>query len=155
MLDLTPIKERLSKATPGPWAWRQDAFLPKYMDPVKSKPGHWRARSKGSAKRSWVMLLTGPQQRILKDELPDELTPENVRSGLPDEWDFPHIIALRWSSIKGNTLFNATPCLADAELVANAPSDIAALIGEVERLRAALAQSGTTSGVEDFEEIPK
>jgi hypothetical protein len=135
MLDLEPIKKRLAAATPGPWAWREDMFRLKYMQQLKN--GQWRAKPGKSANSSWVMLLTGPMRapRI-------NFTEENILCGYPDEWDFPHIIALRWSDIKGKSLVNVAPSRADAELIANAPNDIAALIEEVEKLREKLREKG-------------
>lgn len=129
MLDLTPIKERLAKATPGPWTWREDDFRPKYMK--QKRDGNWMARPGRKAKDSWVMLLTGPPHASVREGFAQE----DIQRGYPDEWDFPHIFALRWNQIKGKSLVNAVPGSDDAKLIANAPTDIKALIEEVERLR--------------------
>ena len=137
MLDLEPIKKRLAAATPGPWAWREDMFRPKYMKQMKN--GNWRGKSGKSAKRSWVMLLTGPLHEPKFDF--DE---GNILQGYPDEWDFPHIIAIRWDDIKGTSLLNATPLPEDAALIENAPIDIAMLLEEVERLRQRVCELGST-----------
>jgi hypothetical protein len=134
MLDLEPIKKRLARATPGPWAWRQDLFRHKYMQELKN--GTWRARPGKSANDSWVMLLTGPQRRL---KYVDE-TIDNVLNRRFDEFDFEWVIALRWSQVKGNVLMGCGPSPEDADLIANAPTDIAALIAEVERLRAELGK---------------
>ena len=88
---------------------------------------------------SWLVLLTGPMREPQR-----EFTREDILKGYPDEWDFPHIFALRWSQIKGKELWNATPNDADAELIANAPADIKALIEEVERLREMVHQLTAT-----------
>jgi hypothetical protein len=130
MLDLEAIKERLRKATPGPWAWRENDFRPKYMK--QKKNGWWMARPGRRADQSWVMLLTGPIHASFRDK---EFTPEDFQRGFPDEWDFPHILALRWAQVRVKSLFNVAPKDADMELIANAPADIKALIEEVERLR--------------------
>jgi len=135
MLDLKPIKERLEKATPGPWAWREDDFRPKYMK--QKRDGTWMARPGCRATDSWVMLLTGPARKPCADPIP-----ENIMRGYPDEWDFPHIVALRWDQIKGKSLWNATPGPGDAKFIANAPTDIKALIEEVERLRGLVKDAG-------------
>lgn len=140
MLNLNPIKERLAEATPGPWKWREDLFFHKHMQ--KMKTGNWRARPGRLALDSWVMLLTGP----LPDSMEIEETLENIISGCPDEWDYPPIVAIRWRQIKGKELFNATPTKEDAALIENAPTDIAALIAEVERLRAVIASSASPGG---------
>ena len=133
MLDLEPIKNRLAAATPAPWVWREDLFRPKYMKQLRS--GDWRAKPGRSALNSWVMLLTGPVRWPQKEE---DVTEENILRGYPDEWDFPHIIALRWRNIRGESLINSTPNDDDAVLIASAPTDIRALIEEIERLRALL-----------------
>lgn len=129
MLDLEPIKERLKKATPGPWAWREDDFRPKYMK--QKKDGSWMSRPGCRGDRSWVMLLTGPPHASIKEGF----TQEDIQRGYPDEWDFRHIIALRWNQVRGKSLVNVSPFPEDAKLIAHAPTDLKALIEEVERLR--------------------
>lgn len=128
-LDLEPIKQRLAKATPGPWSWKEDLFRPKYMKQMKN--GDWKAKPGKKASDSWVMLLTGP----LKFNSVQEYSQEDIIKGVPDEYDFQRVIALRWNRIKGTELWNSTPTQADADLIANAPSDIESLLIEVERLR--------------------
>ncbi|AEB08420.1 hypothetical protein [Desulfobacca acetoxidans] len=137
-LDLEPIKERVAKATPGPWAWRENDFRPKYME--KMRNGKWRARPGAKADQAWVMLLAGPPSKHAA-----ELTPFNILCGDVDEYDFPHIIGLRWAQVKGKALLGVVPLPADAELIANAPTDIKALIEEVERLRDLLKQRSDVS----------
>ena len=146
MIDLEAIKKRLRNATPGPWTWREDTFRPKYMK--QKKNGHWMAKPGRRASQSWVMLLTGPMRAPRK-----EFTQEDIIRGYPDEWDFPHIFALRWEALKAKSLFNATPSDADAELIANAPSDIKALIEEVERLRALVTAAERQQTHKDTENI--
>ena len=131
MLDLGPIKRRLAESTPGPWKWREEIFRQKYM--IRMKNGRWRARPGKDAGRSWVMLLTGPLTHS-GIGYPEE-TLENIIAGYPDEWDYPHIIAIRWNQIRPKSLVNACPSKADADLIANAPTDLADLVEEVEKLR--------------------
>jgi len=133
-LDIEPIKKRLAKATPGPWEWREDVFRPKYMK--RKRDGKWMARRGKRAVQSWVALLTGPPRN---SHTPPP-TLENIERGYPDEWDYPHIIALRWSDFRAKSLINALPSPDDMALIANAPTDIKALVKEVERLRALLGE---------------
>lgn len=101
------IKSRLGKATPGPWAWQEDRF---------------NVRKSRSSRDQWVYLLTGPR----KGETP--------ALGRDDEWDYPHVMALKWSSVKGQTLVNVAPGESNEEFIANSRADIEWLVAEVERL---------------------
>lgn len=128
ILNIEAIKARLAAATPGPWAWREDMFRYKYMQQLNS--GKWRAKPGKDANRSWVMLLTGPMRSPQK-----EFNQDDIIQGYPDEYDFPHIIALRWGQVRSKCLVNVTPNPPDADLIAHAPTDIRALLEEVDRLR--------------------
>ena len=89
-LDLTPIKNRLAKATPGPWRMWQDP-----------RPGH---ENETAVETAWAHGDIEGETELITDYLPTR---------------------------------------ADARFIAEAPADIAALIGEVERLR----RSGATLGL--------
>jgi hypothetical protein len=128
MIDIEPIKKRLAAATPGPWRWMEDIFRHKYMERMKN--GSWRAKPHKKAENSWLMLLTGPVHPSVQN-----FNQDGINNGFPDEYDFPHIIAIRWGDLKKKSIFNATPRRHDAEFISNAPIDIAMLIEEVERLR--------------------
>src|SRR3990167_5607026 len=100
--------------TPGPWTWREDEFRSKYM--VRMRNGNWRAKPGQRVNNSWVILLTGPA-------LDPAIPPQHM-----DEWDYPHVLALRWASVRGTGLVNLGPSLADARLIAAAPELLAALV---------------------------
>ena len=89
-IDLAPIKERLAKATPGPWRMWQDP-----------RPGH---ENETAVETAWAHGDIEGDTELITDYLPTD---------------------------------------ADARFIAEAPADIAALIGEVERLR----RSGATLGL--------
>ena len=97
MLDLTPIKERCEKATPGPWKAEKSAEYTAYLD---------------DADTSWIATP-------IYDKLANEVAcvPDDQVSG--DEFE------------------------ANLALLANARTDIPALIAEVERLRAENEQYAT------------
>ena len=112
----TSVKQEvaeMAERTPGPWTWRENEFRPKYMQQLRN--GSWRAKPGRKSRDSWVALLTGP--------LRDPPIAEIHR----DEWDYPHIIALRWGQIRGGSLVNVMPNPADASLIAAAPEMLAAL----------------------------
>lgn len=94
MLDLQPIKDRLSDATPGPWA------------PI-----------------------------------------ETHRQSPPDSF-FSVAVVGRWE-VRASIPSQARPEECDADLIANAPHDLAALVAEVERLEneAAVMQQVTLAGL--------
>mgnify|MGYP001612893948 FL=1 len=99
--------------TPGPWSWREDEFRSKYMQRMRN--GNWRAKSGHRANESWVFLLTGAVR--------NPTIPENHR----DEWDYPHVLALRWVNVRGKSVYGAGPKPADASLIAATPDLLEAL----------------------------
>lgn len=131
---LADIAARSDMATPGPWAWREDQFREKYMQRLSN--GNWRARPGKRASDSWVMLLTGP----LHWTIPTSFTPEEIEQAT-DEWDYPHILALRWNQVRGNTLFNAAPFAHDAAFIAATRTDVPDLLADAQASRALLAQA--------------
>ena len=98
----------MASHTPGPWTWREEEFRPKYMQRMRN--GRWRAKPGRRAKESWVLLLTGPT------------TSPTIPPQHRDEYDYPHILALRWAYIRGTHLYNLGPSPANARLIAAAPN---------------------------------
>ncbi len=109
--QLAAIEHRWAAATPGPWRWRHEQFN---ATKPKRKDGRW------------LQLLTGPV--------------EGRSAGLPDAcrdaWDYPHVLSIGWAQLKRATAFNmGVISPADQDAIAHAPTDVAALLAEVRRLR--------------------
>lgn len=92
--------------TPGPWEWREKEFDEKYCK--KKRDGTLIARAGRKIRDRWIMLLTGPQRYPIGDG-------EKV-----DEWDYPHIIALRWEDLKTSS-WSGGPSENDMKLIAASP----------------------------------
>ena len=131
-LDLAAIKARLAATTPGDWTWADEVSDIPYEhatwgDGTSITPGN--DGSLGVA-GLYVAISTDEDTSILAAVLDadDDTIPED--SDDPDEVD--------WSKWRG--LIHADN-LADLEFIAYAKRDVAALIREVERLQALVANS--------------
>jgi len=106
---LAPIRERLERATPGPWVWGDWTIRDKDRKAQKRQEPYWTLVEPGN-----MNLSRGPIGR-------KDIDITNIASGCGyDESDI-----------------NIKP--ADADFIANAPTDIAKLIAAVECLGEALA----------------
>lgn len=120
-LDLEPIKARLAAATPGRWVWVDNNVIPEDAEEAYDNDGtplEWNGR---------FALQADPfdedEPALLSDEgQPVVFVIEMVEDDASDD------------------VFELPINDADAALIANAPTDIAALVAEVERLRALVAQ---------------
>lgn len=125
-LDVEPIRARLAAATAGPWCWFGD---------TKSRNVTLATIDRG---RQFVMSFTrwgmagaapmfqrdGFMRRVDEDGMAVYDVAPNATSA-----DDPKVYRENFSSLRHP----------DAELIANAPTDVAALLAEVDRLRAVLA----------------
>ena len=119
MVDLDALEALLEKATPLPWTDRRQEFQERHAV-FSWRTRKWRARPGHRIRQTWVCLITGPQ-RAPYSHL--------------DEWDYPHVIALQWSSIKGDAL-GGFMRHKDAELIIAAVNALPELIRELRELRA-------------------
>jgi hypothetical protein len=147
--QLEEIRQRLNAATPGPWVditaeWNK--ALEKY---AKTKGVHWHSALRGyrrnDAKMSPGLIVSVPETlngRFSADEWYKRWENLNMR---PDWYDFKVIVGLPYSALKReggyytdlpSTDFSA----ADRAFIANAPTDIAALLSEIERLQTRIAE---------------
>ena len=94
MLDLEPIKARLTEATPGPWDF---CTFKTYPDEYPNDPD--------AKKEKWIQVHAEDYKWTL---------------GWRTHYDYERL---------------ESPGFCDAKLIANAPTDLAALVAEVERLR--------------------
>lgn len=120
-LDLEPIKARLAAATPGRWVWIDHNLVPEGVEDARNldgTPHEWSGRYAIQAE-----LLDVDDPAFWSDK---GQTLEMVIDMVEDE-------------VSGD-VFEIPISDADAALIVNAPTDIAALISEVERLRAVVAQ---------------
>ena len=135
MIDLDALEALLEEATPLPWSDRRQEFQERHAV-LSRRSGQWRARPGHHIRQTWVCLITGPQQGSYS---------------YPDEWDYPHVIALRWSSIKGDGLANFMPGQ-DEGLIIAAVNALPELIRELRELRAGV--KGTEQQQPSSERIP-
>ena len=113
MIDLKAIKERLAAATPGPWVW---------WDTFGGIPSETNDGSQGVED-----LGRGHPELADGESFPDE--------PLILQWrDMPMYAEDTPREIKYGGI--AVSNIADLTFIASAPTDIAALIAEVERLQA-------------------
>ena len=119
MVDLDALEALLEEATPLPWTDRTQEFLERHAV-LSPRSGEWEARPGHHIRQTWVCLITGPQRGSYR---------------YPDEWDYPHVIALRWSAIKGDGLANFMPGQ-DEGLIIAAVNALPELIRELRELRA-------------------
>lgn len=109
MLDLDPIKKRLAEATPGPWGSCDDATCKCIM--VTSRDYPVAEVTKGAWGDDFPSIrLVGPSLDLKAEAFMDQITYGEV-----SEEQF----------------------LANRRFIREAPTDVAALIAEIERLRAA------------------
>ena len=120
MTDLDALEALLKKATQLPWTNRRQQFLESHAVPA-DEPNRWKARLEHNIRDTWACLITGPQYPAQDDYE-------------PDEWDYPHAIALRWTDIKGDRLSNFLP-EADEKLIVAAVNALPELIQELRELR--------------------
>ena len=133
--ELDRLEAVAAAATPGPWEWAERRFNRKYQVPMKN--GRVRAKPGRSIRDSWVYALVGPIMTVHPDSIRNR--PNDPGTGMPpgiDEHDYRRVMALRWSQVKGKTLFNVHPSPHDAALIAEARSAVPALIAEIRRLQA-------------------
>jgi hypothetical protein len=122
-LDLEPIKKRLAAATPGPWKWCDGNGVPEDAGQVYLYKG-------GELELQDPYVFDGFYslwQHIEIEEPEGEAQEEPVISQIEYE----------------GYIHEMTISKEDAALIAAAPTDIAALIAEVERLREQLAKRTT------------
>jgi hypothetical protein len=115
MMDsrLEEIKERLRKATKGPWKWREQDL----NERIYKRTG--RSRSKCRKKDGvWLYHLSGPCRL--------------EESGYVDGWDYPPVMYRQWSQIRGTGVVNATPTEDNAAFIENAWTDIQWLVEQLE-----------------------
>lgn len=116
-LDLEPIKARLAAATPGQWVWLDHDLAPEGVEEVYNldgTPHEWSGRC-------------GIQTDQYDENDPATYSPDGV----------PVVMVLEMIEDEHDgTLYEIPINDADAALIVNAPTDIAALVAEVERLRA-------------------
>lgn len=115
-LNLEPIKARLAAATPGQWVWVDHNMAPEGAENVydlDGKPHEWSGRY------------------AIEAEPLDDDDPE---AWGPDGREVVMVLEMIEDENTGD-VFELPINDADAALIANAPTDIAALVAEVERLR--------------------
>jgi hypothetical protein len=119
-LDLEPIKARLAAATPAPWVWVDYGGAPEDALSIYTLEG---------VKRDW-----GGRFAI------EARPPEDEEGQEPDEYEVVYV--LHYIEDEHDDMYYEIPIEdADAALSVNAPTDLAALVAEVERLRAQLGES--------------
>jgi hypothetical protein len=125
-LDLEPIKARLAAATPGPWVWVDHNGAPEYaqgeITDGKGNPLEWGGRCGIESEAN------APTE---DDDLSDP------------KWSGPVDVLTVLGPVEDDEddgVYEIPISDADAALIVNAPDDIAALVAEVERLRAQLTQ---------------
>ena len=121
MIDLDALEALLEEATLLPWTDRTKEFRERHAL-YSTRTDTWRARPGHHVRQTWVRLITGP--------------PRAPYFHL-DEWDYPHVIALQWSSIKGDAL-GGFMRHENAELIIAAVNALPELIRELRELRAGL-----------------
>jgi hypothetical protein len=117
-LDLAAIEERLKRATPGPWKWAQDY---EYRHGEK----HWCLYNPQNldAGVGDGIRRTINHRLITLNNQPNYVVDEDI-----DLTDEEKARGLKWA-------YRSLDSHPDFQLIANAPTDIAALVAEVKRLR--------------------
>lgn len=140
LLDLDAIEMRCAAATPGPWAWITDRMNDRVSK--RTQTGGRRALPGRRLRDLWVYLLAGPPRQG-----------GDVKEWM-DPWDFPHVIALPWASVKGTTV-TGFPSKDDEAFIAAARTDVPALVSEVRRLSALVIDERVRRGVTDGQATTK
>jgi hypothetical protein len=103
------------QATPGPWSWNE---------------GKWNAKypSKKDVRRRLVYCLQGPAH----------LPP--ITESLDSQYDHPTVMVLHWSSVKGDTLANASPSPPNRKFIVEARTALPRLLDYVSELEQEIAR---------------
>jgi len=117
-LELESIKARLAAVTPGRWVWCDFGGAPEDAGEITDLQG---------SRRAWGGRLSIEAEPLDDDEAwgPEGREVVFVLGPVEDDNDNEQVYEIPISD-------------ADAALIVNAPTDIAALVAEVERLRARL-----------------
>jgi hypothetical protein len=99
-------------ATCGPWQWTEEK---------------WNARERKNSRYRYVWFLQGP------------LHPGLVYERGTDEYDYFEVMHLRWSEVKGSTLFNVSPGPEDKEFIAQARTALPRCLDYIDRLHQQIA----------------
>jgi hypothetical protein len=124
-LDLEPIKARIAAATPGPWVWADYDGVPEWATNISDGEGNereWGGRFSIESEANAPPLDADPDDPKWNEPI-DVL---RVLGPVEDDDD--------------DGVYEIPIEDADAALIVNAPTDLAALIAEVERLRAQLGE---------------
>lgn len=127
MLDLEPIKKRLKAATPGPW----------YSDTTKSEGSYGSGPDTHEGYNAYELcVVINEKVEVLADSL-------NSTYGMVDV-EYDEDGASAWDDIARRNF----------DLIADAPTDMAAMVAEIEILRdclRALANSADAVGVKHLD----
>lgn len=156
-LDLDAIKARLAAATPGPWGWRGNSDGAIELRTLHSVGLRvittMRAQPCGVESDDGEIVLAaeacapcrGNHAKYMAGEDLDDAErcakPENLNTVWL--WDNGFVSPANKWAVNERTYRTDIARVEhpDAELVANAPTDIAALVAEVERLRSAVSEA--------------
>lgn len=120
-LDLEDLRRKAEVATPGPWEWAHEEYN-NAIAPMSGPPDNRKRRPKKGyrVRDTLVSWLRGP-----------------ANCPHPDQWDWKTVFRLRWSSIKGTTLFNEGGFSPQdqAYIAAANPATILFLLDEIKQAR--------------------